>query len=73
MKRINILYAGKQYSISGQDIDELKEQIRSAVESAVPTWLEVNVGEGRYQRADILLTPGVDIAVIGIDPDDSTR
>jgi hypothetical protein len=70
VKRINILYAGKQYSISGRDVDELKEQIRSAVEASVPTWLEVNVGEGRYKRADILLTPGVDIAVIGIDADD---
>ncbi len=67
MKRINILYGGKQYSVSGRDVDEVKEEIRSAVEKAVPAWLEVNVGEGRYKRADILLTPGIDIAVIGID------
>lgn len=70
MKRINILYDGKQYSVSGRDVDDVKEQIRSAVESAVPTWLEVNVGEGRYKRADILLSPGVTIAVVGIDADD---
>ena len=70
MKRINILYDGKQYSVSGRDVDELKEEIRAAVESAVPTWLEVNVGEGKYKRADILLTPGVTLAVIGIDADD---
>ncbi|MFB2554642.1 hypothetical protein [Herbiconiux liangxiaofengii] len=70
VKRINILYAGKQYSVSGRDLDELKEEIRSAVETAVPTWLEVNVGEGKYKRADILLSPGVDIAVIGIDADE---
>jgi hypothetical protein len=70
VKRINILYDGKQYSVSGRDVDELKEEIRAAVESAVPTWLEVNVGEGKYKRADILLTPGVTLAVIGIDADD---
>ncbi|MCS5718159.1 hypothetical protein N1027_08415 [Herbiconiux sp. CPCC 205763] len=70
MKRINILYDGKQYSVSGRDVDEMKEEIRAAVESAVPTWLEVNVGEGKYKRADILLTPGITIAVIGIDADD---
>ena len=70
MKRINILYDGKQYSVSGRDVDELKEEIRAAVESAVPTWLEVNVGEGKYKRADILLSPGVTLAVIGIDADD---
>ncbi|QJU52369.1 hypothetical protein SCB71_03020 [Herbiconiux sp. KACC 21604] len=70
MKRINILYAGKQYSVSGRDIDEVKEEIRAAVESAVPTWLEVNVGEGKYKRADILLSPGVDVAVVGIDADE---
>jgi hypothetical protein len=70
VKRINILYAGKQYSISGRDLEEVKEEIRSAVETAVPSWLEVNVGEGRYKRADILLSPGVDVTVIGIDADD---
>ncbi len=70
VKRINILYAGKQYSVSGRDIDEVKEEIRAAVESAVPTWLEVNVGEGKYKRADILLSPGVDVAVVGIDADE---
>jgi hypothetical protein len=70
MKRINILYGGKQYSISGRDIEEVKEQIRSAVEAPVPSWLEVNVGEGRFKRADILLSAGVDIAVIGIDADE---
>jgi hypothetical protein len=70
MKRINIMYAGKQYSISGRDVDEVKEEIRAAVESAVPTWMEVNVGEGKYKRADILLSPGVDIAVVGIDAGD---
>ncbi|MFB2596717.1 hypothetical protein ACEXQE_02895 [Herbiconiux sp. P17] len=70
MKRINILYDGKQYSVSGRDVDEMKEEIRAAVESAVPTWLEVNVGEGKYKRADILLTPGITIAVVGIDADD---
>jgi hypothetical protein len=70
MKRINILYAGKQYSVSGRDVDEVKEEIRAAVESSVPSWYEVNVGEGRFQRADILLSPGIDIAVIGINPDD---
>lgn len=70
MKRINILYDGKQYSVSNRDVDEMKEQIRAAVESAVPTWLEVNVGEGKYKRADILLSPGVTVAVIGIDADD---
>ncbi|WP_368497345.1 hypothetical protein [Herbiconiux sp. A18JL235] len=70
VKRINILYAGKQYSVSGRDIDEVKEEIRAAVESAVPTWLEVNVGEGKYKRADILISPGVDVAVVGIDADE---
>ncbi|SDY46847.1 hypothetical protein [Herbiconiux ginsengi] len=70
MKRINILYDGKQYSVSGRDVDEVKEEIRAAVESAVPTWLEVNVGEGKYKRADILLSPGIAVAVIGIDADD---
>jgi hypothetical protein len=68
MKRINILYGGRQYSVSGRDVDEVKDEIRTAVASAVPIWLEVNIGEGKYKRADILLSPGVEIAVVGIDP-----
>ena len=70
MKRINIMYAGAQYSLAGRDVDEVKGEILAAVASGVPTWYEVNVGEGRYKRADILLVPGVDIAVIGIDADE---
>lgn len=70
MKRINILYGGKQYSISGRDVDDIKEEIRSAVASAEPSWLEVNVGEGKFKQASILLGAGIDISVIGIDPDE---
>jgi len=70
MKRINIMYAGAQYSIAGRDLDEVKDEILRALASGEPTWYEVNVGEGRYKRADILLSPGVDVAVIGIDADD---
>ncbi|MFB2583193.1 hypothetical protein ACEXQD_18245 [Herbiconiux sp. P15] len=70
MKRINILYGGKQYSISGRDVDEVKEEIRSAIAAPEPSWYEVNVGEGRFKRASILLATGVDVAVIGIDPED---
>jgi hypothetical protein len=70
MKRINILYGGKQYSISGRDVDEVKEEIRSAIGAGEPSWLEVNVGEGKFKRASILLSTGTDIAVIGINPDE---
>ena len=70
MKRINILYGGKQYSISGRDVDDVKEEIRSASAGSEPTWYEVNVGEGRFKRASILLGTGIDVAVIGIDPDE---
>ncbi len=70
MKRINIIYGGKQYSVSGRDLEEMKGLILAAVAAPEPSWLEVNVGEGKYKRADILLSPGVDLAVIGIDADD---
>jgi hypothetical protein len=70
MKRINILYAGKQYSVSGRDVDDVKEEIRSAAAATEPTWLEVNVGEGKFKQASILMGPGIEVAVIGIDADD---
>lgn len=72
MKRINITYDGRHYSIGNTDVDELKAQIEEAQHSGEFRWLTVNEGEGRPQIAEILIGPGIPIALMPVhgDPDD---
>ncbi|WP_378145137.1 hypothetical protein ACFJGV_16600 [Cnuibacter sp. UC19_7] len=67
MKRVNIFYGGRQYSLSDREIGELQAEINAGITADQPTWLEVNVGEGRYQPAHLLLTPGVDLVLVPIE------
>jgi hypothetical protein len=32
-------------------------------------WLRVNHGEGSYRETDLLIAPGISVAVTGIDAD----
>jgi hypothetical protein len=70
MKRINLIYGGMPYSVGGVDLDEMIEQINDGVTSAEPRWLRVNYGEGSRREALLLLTAGVDIAIIPIPVDE---
>jgi len=69
MMRIDIVYGGEHYSVGGRDIDELKREIDSALETGAPYWLTVNIGEGRLRTAFLSITPGVPIALYGVDDD----
>ncbi|HEV7951423.1 MAG TPA: hypothetical protein VGP24_16800 [Glaciihabitans sp.] len=71
MKRINILYDGIHYSLASRDLDQLKAEVLSGMTSGEPFWLRVNHGEGSWREADILISPGVGISLMGIDPPDS--
>ncbi|MCU1478582.1 MAG: hypothetical protein JWQ64_3275 [Subtercola sp.] len=66
MKRINLIYGGMPYSVGGVDLEELVEKIADGITSAEPRWLHVNHGEGSRREALLLLTAGVDIAIIPI-------
>ena len=70
MKRIDVIYGGHQYSIGGRDVDDLLREIHAGVTADAPRWLLLNDGEGHLRPAHLLLTPGVDIAVIPV-PDES--
>ncbi|MCU1480877.1 MAG: hypothetical protein JWQ19_1663 [Subtercola sp.] len=72
MKRINIVYGGQPYSIGGRDLDSVLSEIGLGLQSTEPRWLTVNYGEGVPRTAHLLLTTGIDIAVIpvpGVDED----
>jgi hypothetical protein len=67
MKRITIAYGGISYTVADTNIDELKTQILEVHTSGTPTWLRVNHGEGSYRETDLLIAPGISVAVTGID------
>jgi hypothetical protein len=77
MKRINLIYGGTTYSVGGRDLDELQAEIGAALTAGNPLWLTVNSGEGIPREARLLITGGVDLALIPIaepaqDPDETT-
>jgi hypothetical protein len=69
VKRITIAYGGIPYTVADSDVDELKNQILTVHTSGTPMWLRVNHGEGSYRETDLLIAPGISVAVTGIDAD----
>ena len=66
MKRIGIIYAGVQFSVGREDFDQLKSEIEEATRSGRSAWIRVNHGEGRPQPAELLIGPGIPVALIPI-------
>lgn len=66
MKRINLVYGGATYSISGWNPEDLQTEIAAALNNGKHLWLTVNQGEGTPQEARLLITAGVDLALIPI-------
>jgi len=69
MKRIDILYDGAHYSVGEQDYQAMKAAITAAA-SGPAGWVSVNHGEGQLQPAELLVGPGIPIALLPIAPDD---
>lgn len=69
MKRIDVIYGGRQYSIGGREVDDIVREIEEGVVSDEPRWIVLNDGEGHSRPAHLLLGRGIDIAVIPI-PDE---
>jgi hypothetical protein len=69
VKRIDVLYDGAHYSIGAEDYDAFKAAITAAA-TGDATWITVNHGEGRPQPAELLIGPGIPVALLPISPDD---
>jgi hypothetical protein len=69
VKRVDVIYGGIRYSIPNREPDDLKAEIADALTAGAPYWLAVNHGEGTLHEAELLITPGVDLSVMGLDPD----
>jgi hypothetical protein len=70
VKRVNIMYDGAQYSVGLADVEAIKATIEEAHATGSPRWITVNYGEGRPQPADLLVGPGIPVAIIPIPSDD---
>jgi hypothetical protein len=71
MKRITIFYGGQSYSIGNRSVEEVQAEIETGLDTGGRVWLSVNYGEGRLQETKLLITPGVDIAMFGIEDPES--
>jgi hypothetical protein len=70
MKRIEILYGGVLYTIADRSLEQVRDEVITGL-SAGPTWLTVNYGEGALAVTQLLLTPGVPLALTLVGPDDT--
>jgi hypothetical protein len=67
MKRISIVYAGREFSVGLADIERLKSEIQASHDAGRTRWITVNHGEGRPQPAELLVGPGIPIALMPIE------
>ncbi|MWV48387.1 hypothetical protein GRS96_03730 [Rathayibacter sp. VKM Ac-2803] len=66
MKRVEITYGGKPYSLHDTSAAEVRESVERALDGSASRWLAVNQGEGEPRETSILITPGVEFAVADV-------
>ena len=73
MKRIDIRYGGDVYSVGGRDLEELRQEILTGLDSG-KYWLTSTTARGCGGTPQLLITPGVPICLIPIpSPDGGGR
>jgi hypothetical protein len=70
VKRIDIYYGGRHYSVGGRALADLRAEIDQIL-SRGSGWIEVNYGEGSMAPAQLLIAPGVGIALLPVAGDES--
>jgi hypothetical protein len=68
MKRVEVHYQGRTYSIPNTSLESVREAVDEALSGAGSHWLNVHNGEGLGQEAFILVTPGIPISVVDPTP-----
>ena len=63
MRRVRIIYDGREFTLPGVDSAEVRRRIDAALEGG-DRWLEVVSGLGRGANAHLRLSPGVPIALL---------
>jgi hypothetical protein len=67
---VRIHHGGREYVIVDRDVDELRAQIADGLASGQPYWLPVKFGEGRPSDGVLLITAGVDLALVAEEKPD---
>jgi hypothetical protein len=68
VKRIDILYGGVRYSLGNRELEDVQRELAANVAAGLG-WFTVNYGDGGRTDAILMITPGVDLTLIPIDPD----
>ncbi len=63
MKRVRVIYGGREFTIPGMDGPAVRAAVDAALAGGDP-WLRAVSGMGRGADAMLLVTPGITIAVI---------
>ena len=63
MRRVRIVYDGREFTVPGVDSAEVRRRIDAALDGGDP-WLEVVSGLGRGADAHLRVSPGVPIALL---------
>lgn len=68
VKRIDIEYGGRSFSVGGKDVETVLATIDEALGGG-DHWIRVNDGEGAPRDAFLLVTPGTPLVVVPISGD----
>jgi hypothetical protein len=64
MRRVQVFYGGNEYLVGDRDADEIEAEIEAVLASGAPGWLTASYGEGTPTLCRLLITQGVDIALL---------
>jgi len=70
MKRIDIFYGGRDYSVGNRTLEELQTEIAAIQNSSEPGWLTVNSSYGSFRESYIRITSSTDIALAPVGDDE---
>ncbi|WP_157580265.1 MULTISPECIES: hypothetical protein [unclassified Plantibacter] len=63
MSRMEIVYQGLPYSIAVEDPDAFRAEVLESIASGTFRWLQVDRGEGQLEPINLLVGPGIGIAM----------
>ncbi len=63
MRRVRLVYGGREFTIPGADVADVRRRIEAALAGGDP-WLPAVAGQGRGTDAHLLITPGTSIAMV---------
>lgn len=67
---VRIHLSGREYVVVNLTVDELRAQIDEGLASGAPYWLSAKFGEGRPSDAMLLITAGVELALVAEEAPD---